>query len=75
MTLMAHQQRVLHERDELLQKLERLRTFIGSQSFEAVPPEEQSLMLEQALHMTDYAWSLTRRINLWTEAPCPSGAR
>lgn len=56
------QQRVIDERGALDASLGRLRSFIGSPEFDAIPDDEQHLLLKQALHMADYRAVLDQRI-------------
>jgi hypothetical protein len=58
----AYQERVLAERDELSERLDKLRTFLNSAKFDAVPRPEQVRMTRQYLAMSSYLDVLNERI-------------
>lgn len=58
----AHQQRVIDERAELEDKIEKLGGFIISVAFEGVPRAEQGRLRSQLVHMRDYAADLVARV-------------
>jgi hypothetical protein len=59
---MAHQDRVLVERDDLISKLAKLRLFIETPVFATLPPDEQFRLLMQADVMGLYVRILDERI-------------
>ena len=66
--MLAHQQRVVDERDELAGRLERLSAFIHGPRFADVPDMEQRLLVAQRVHMRHYLDVLERRIAAWGAA-------
>ena len=64
--MLDYQKRVVEERDELVSKLDRLKTFINSNNdFKDLPQEEQSLLMQQRAAMEGYAQILTARISIF----------
>jgi len=62
-TLAPHQQRVVTERDELAERLTKLRAFLGSVLFRTkLDASERVLLRAQAHHMQGYLWVLDERI-------------
>lgn len=57
-----HQERVIAERDELSEKLDKLRTFLTSMIFTSLPRDEQRRLTRQTLIMSDYLDVLDERI-------------
>jgi hypothetical protein len=57
-----YQQRVVTEKAELDEKLAALTTFTGTESFRALPEEEQILLLQQGVAMRTYSDILAARI-------------
>lgn len=60
--LQPHQQRVVDERTELVEKLGKLDKFIDGDVFDTLPPEDQKLLEVQQSLMTHYAKILDQRI-------------
>ena len=72
--MQPHEDRVIEERDELGEKLKKLRSFIGVDGFEPsspiyqkLPPDEQSRLKCQEFHMTMYWHILEERIMAFTK--------
>lgn len=61
-TLLPHQQRVVDEKAELDEKLERLIAFIGSGKYLDLSDSEMVRLLRQSNYMTDYSKVLGERI-------------
>ena len=57
-----YQVRVVYERDELSEKVDKLRTFVNSSAFLSVPDEEQYRLTHQYLAMASYLDILNERI-------------
>ena len=66
--LQPHQQRVVDEKNELAERLQKLLVFVDSKKFNEVAEPERSLLLEQMHHMTAYYVTLTKRTDLWPPA-------
>ena len=63
MSLAPHQQRVVDERDQLAERIEKLDAFIqGNSFFEGLPEAEQERLVAQAGVMAVYCRILERRI-------------
>lgn len=60
--LPPHQQRLIGERAELGDKLEKLRTFMAGEAFLALPEAERFRLAEQAVVMDQYHKILSARI-------------
>ncbi len=60
--MLPHQARVVEERSELVERLQRLRTFMLSPAFGAVDPAEQVRLRRQERVMTDFEAILSERI-------------
>lgn len=58
----AYQQRVVDEKAEVSEKLEKLETFLGSANFTKVPHQEQTRLARQSLIMQLYEQVLSERI-------------
>lgn len=56
--------RLDEEHRQLVRRLDRLTEFINSDGFAAVTPEQQDLMRQQHMHMTDYRLVLQKRLAL-----------
>ncbi|MBU3577519.1 hypothetical protein [Polynucleobacter sp. UK-Kesae-W10] len=54
--------RVISEKNELVEKLSKLKDFIDSQTFKALPYEDRILLIDQKYMMQRYAEVLVRRI-------------
>lgn len=72
MPLLPHQQRAVEERIELLKKLEKLRLFLNTETFEKLTAPEQDLLYRQFELMDQYALVLWKRIEIFdTEKVVP----
>lgn len=60
--LEPHQYRLLNERAELRDRLEKLDAFIHSWAFPCVPPAERERLQRQATYMGDYLGVLNERV-------------
>lgn len=60
--LEPHQQRVVQERKELVEKLVRLRSFAGSPNWSKLPEDERARLFRQTQLMDEYAKVLNERI-------------
>lgn len=60
--MQPHEQRVVVERDELIDKLSRLDAFIAGPNFESLPYEDRKLLTIQRSSMTAYCECLNTRI-------------
>ena len=60
--LEPHQYRLLNERAELRDRLEKLDLFIHSTAFPNVPPPERDRLQRQANHMGEYLNVLNERV-------------
>jgi len=60
--MQPHQQRVVEEKNELSEKLDKLETFEGGQIYSNLPPAEQSRLARQLLIMKLYEQVLSERI-------------
>jgi len=67
-TLQPHQQRVVEERADLSTRLDRLRTFLRSSLFEAVPQAERARLQRQSVYMSAYLEVLDERIAAFPQA-------
>jgi hypothetical protein len=65
MPLLPHQQRVVEERDELYDRLEKLMAFQDTPTFDALLKVERHLLCEQKACMEALVGVLNRRIALW----------
>ena len=63
--LLPHQQRVLQEKKELDEKLERLRAFLASPAALNVPDDERTRLQSQLHIMREYSGILLDRINVF----------
>jgi hypothetical protein len=61
--LLPHQQRVVDERSELIDKITKLHAFFKTSTFEDLEQEDQNLLNEQSQIMMNYADVLFQRIN------------
>lgn len=57
-----HQQRVFVEKNDLAEKLTKLNSFIGSEIYNGLPPDERVRLARQAEIMKDYLDILNERI-------------
>lgn len=69
MTLQPHQQRVVDERAELAERLEKLRSFTESARFASLPETEQGPLTRQEMAMAAYLAALDERLGLWGVTP------
>lgn len=60
-----YQQRVVDEKNELSERLEKLRTFINSERFLAISYKERNLLKNQRVVMQEYLEILIQRIELF----------
>lgn len=65
MSLQPHQQRVVDEKNELVEKLQKLMRFKTTPTFQALALHEQNLLREQEIVMDRYAHILGERIAAW----------
>lgn len=70
-TLQPHQQRVVAERDELVDRLNRLAAFMQSPAFDGVDIAEQSRLQQQRHIMGQLAAVLNARIAAFATTPEP----
>ncbi len=61
--MQPHQERVVAEKAELSDKLEKLETFEGGAVYASLPPAEQSRLTRQLLIMKLYEQVLAERIS------------
>lgn len=61
MKLQPHEERVLAERGELAERVEKLHAFIESAAWHRLPESDRDLLVEQRNHMTAYLGVLQRR--------------
>lgn len=61
--LLPHQQRVVQEKAELIDKITKLHAFFKTSAFEDLEQEDQNLLNEQSQIMMNYADILFQRIN------------
>jgi hypothetical protein len=62
MELKPHEHRVVTERDELTEKLEKLEIFIKTSLFESLSIKDRNLLIEQGKLMDQYLSVLNERI-------------
>lgn len=62
MILLPHQQRVVEERDQYVERLTKLHVFIDGPMFEGLPLEDQELMGRQSALMDGLVKTLDARI-------------
>lgn len=65
--LEPHQQRVVDEASELIDKIEKLNTFTHGEVFKKLTAHEINLLEQQLLLMKQYHWILRQRIRLFYE--------
>lgn len=63
--LLPHQQRVVDELGQLIDKIEKLREFISSEKFRGLNALDRNLLQEQFEVMEAYADILNQRIACW----------
>ena len=64
----AYQERVLAERRELSERLDKLRTFNNSATFVALPYKERGRLTRQYMAMSTYLDILDERVFAFTES-------
>jgi regulator of replication initiation timing len=69
--MLPHQERVVQERAELVDKLFRLKQFFSTPTFEALDTEEKGRLARQAEAMDQYAQILADRIHAFPQASAP----
>lgn len=67
MLLLPHQQRVVEERDELVDRLQKLNAFLDTPTFDALPKDERHRMVQQRMLMSLLAMTLKARIDAFEE--------
>ena len=60
-----YQQRVIEEKKELDEKINKLRIFLGASPFKSLTVENQSLLKDQYVVMAQYSTILAKRIDLF----------
>ena len=60
--MQIYQERVVDEKSELSEKLEKLEAFIGGTIYNSLPPSEQTILSRQLLIMQLYEQVLSERI-------------
>ena len=70
----AYQQRVVNEKQELDEKLNKLRSFIKTDVCMALPFEDRSLLAQQERVMTEYSRILAERIARFSLEPVAPSA-
>ena len=60
--MQPHQERVLHEKEELDQKIQKLTAFVGGTIFASLDDAERSRLSIQLQHMNGYSEILGQRI-------------
>ena len=73
MTLLPHQQRVVDEKNELAERLEKLNAFLVTEKCIALPFEERCLLARQALVMAQYLDILLDRIEMFFRTATTKG--
>lgn len=71
--LEPYQKRVIQERDELKERLEKLQRFLKHPDLKKTP--ETKLLKRQALFMRWYLETLNKRIKLWGGDKCSSNTQ
>ena len=61
--LQPHEQRVVDERTDLIEKITKLHAFFKTEIFENLQEEDQKLLEEQSQLMMNYSDILLKRIN------------
>jgi len=61
--LQPHEQRVVDERTELIEKITKLHAFFKTEIFDNLQEEDQNLLEEQVQLMMNYSDVLLKRIN------------
>jgi hypothetical protein len=64
----AFQQRVVDEKTELSDKLDKLETFVDGKIYNSLPPAEQSRLSRQLLIMRLYEQVLSERVSAFPQA-------
>lgn len=66
MTRAPHQQRVIEERNELVTRLDKLKSFLGTDTCLNMPFDDRCMLVQQAMVMGQYAQILSARIERFT---------
>ena len=69
--MLPHQERVVTERAELSEKINKLLTFLTTDTFKSLPEREQYLLNRQVSHMGFYLDTLDERIALFNQPAEP----
>jgi DNA-binding winged helix-turn-helix (wHTH) protein len=64
--LAPHEKRVVDERNSLSEKVDKLCSFLGTEVYKSLPPDEQDLLDEQYQYMFGYLKILDKRIAKFT---------
>jgi hypothetical protein len=64
--MQPYQERVVAERDELHEKIEKLAIFLDTPTYQNLPQPEQQRLLQQLVHMNDYLAVLDERTAAFT---------
>ena len=69
MIMLPHQQRVVDEKNELVEKIEKLNKFIDYKNplWKQIDPDEKDRLIQQYRHMIKYAEVLDARIAAFAE--------
>jgi len=62
MAFKTYNQRVIEERDELDDRLKRLRVFLTTDLYKSLSREDREYLYTQSIHMDNYLATLVRRI-------------
>ena len=73
--MQAHQQRVVEERAELVERLSNLYAFIESEKFLSLPFEERTRLVSQSEYMQRYSEVLGQRIEWFERLHLPNMAQ
>ena len=66
--MQPHQQRVVDEKEQLGERLEKLIAFLTTDLYKALPEREQELLYFQSRVMEDYYEVLQQRVELFKES-------
>lgn len=68
MSIPDYVSRVIQEKEELDERISKLRLFISTTTFAALPAEDQRLLGQQAMLMCDLSHILSERVERFEEA-------